>query len=544
MAAAKKSPAPKAVVTTPRRTRAPAVPVAEPRKAPVKKAGHAAVVALPASPTELLGQLQAVRAEQAKRSLHRFFIDYAWPVLQPGTQYVDNWHVHAICEHLEAVTRGQIKRLIINLPFRMLKSTLITQTWPAWEWISKPSLQYLTASYAKDIATRDAVDSRRIIESVPYQAAWGKVFRMTSDQNVKTRYENDKKGARIITATDAAGTGFGGNRILIDDPVSALEADSSTALATSIEWWKGTAATRLNNPEQDAIVLVHQRLAVGDLTGYLLEQEKDLGWEHLVLPMRYNRKSVKTTSLGFVDPRTKDGELLSPGRLSEKTVKEMESRLGSYHTAAQLQQDPVSREGTIFKATDWRYYDSLPVHMAREMEEIIWSWDCTFKDSAGTDYVSGLCIGRRGANKYLLARTNDRLSFSKTLVAIERGTLAPAFSSKLIAVLVEDKANGPAVIDTLRDTVAGLIPITPQGGKVVRANAVQPQHEAGNFWVPNPNVPGCEWVNDFLTQMSAFPGGVNDDDVDAWTQGVNWFNTREGFVPESPEPAVGGDRTF
>lgn len=158
------------------------------------------------TPRQVLTQLEAVQAEQARRSLYRFFVDYAWPVLQPGTEYVDNWHIHAICEHLEAVTRGEIKRLLINMPFRMLKSTLITQTWPSWEWLSKPSIQYLTASYAKDVATRDAVDSRRIIESEKYQRAFGHLFRMTSDQNVKTRYENDKKGSRIITATDAAGT--------------------------------------------------------------------------------------------------------------------------------------------------------------------------------------------------------------------------------------------------------------------------------------------------------------------------------------------------
>lgn len=214
--------------------------------------------------------MEAVKAVQAERSLWRFLRDYAWPVLQPGTPFVDNWHVHAICEHLEALSRGEIKRLVINLPFRMLKSTIISQAFPAWEWLEKPHLQYLTASYAKDVATRDAVDSRRIIESPAYQAAWGDRFRMTTDQNVKTRYENNRKGSRVVTATDAAGTGFGGNRIVIDDPVSALEADSEVARAQSIEWWKGTASTRLNNPKEDAIIVVHQRLHVEDLTGYIL----------------------------------------------------------------------------------------------------------------------------------------------------------------------------------------------------------------------------------------------------------------------------------
>lgn len=495
---------------------------------------------LPESRDDIARWLSGVKAEQAKRSFLMFLKDFAWPVLQPGTEFVDNWHVHAICEHLEAVSRGQIKRLLINLPFRMLKSTIISQAWPAWEWIDRPHLQYLTASYAKDVATRDAVDSRRIIESDAYQQAWGKEFRMTSDQNVKTRYENDKKGTRIVTATDAAGTGFGGNRIVVDDPVSALEADSPVKIATSIEWWKGTASTRLNNPEEDAIVVVHQRLNQEDLTGYILANEMSLGWEHLVFPMRYDPALRKTTSLGHRDPRTKKGELLMPQRLPEKTVREMEQRLGTYHVEAQLQQNPGSRVGTIFKRADWRFYHAWPRDIAQEMDEIIWSWDLSFKDSVGSDPVSGLCIGRKGANKYLLHRINGVMSFGKTKEAILNGTTMLPFSRRLRAVLVEDKANGPAVLDSLEADVPGLIAITPQGGKVARANAVQPQHEAGNFFVPSPTLKGFEWVNDWVELFAKFPGVPHDDDVDAWTQGVNWFTSRENMPTDSPEPAVGG----
>jgi predicted phage terminase large subunit-like protein len=489
---------------------------------------------------------EQVEAELARRTFFEFFRNYAWPVLQPGTEYVDNWHVHAICEHLEAVTLGQIKRLLINLPFRLLKSTLISQSWPAWEWISKPHLQYLTASYAMDVATRDAVDCRRIIESPRYQAAWGDKFRMTSDQNVKTRYENNKKGSRVVTATEAAGTGFGGNRIIVDDPVSALEADSAVKLATSVEWWKGTASTRLNNPQEDAIVVVHQRLAQGDLTGYILENEMKLGtgWDHLILPMRYDKTLRKTTSLGFQDPRKKDGELLAPARLPEHVVKEMEGRLGKYHTAAQLQQNPTSREGTIFKIADWKYYHIKPELMVGDMEEIIWTWDCTFKDSVGSDFVSGLCLGRKGANIYLLARWNNQASFSATKAAVENMRAKQPFATKCIATLIEDKANGPAVIDALEDDVPGLIPVTPQGGKVPRANACQPQHEAGNFYLPSPTIPGYEWVIDFVDLFAKFPGVPHDDDVDSFTQGVTWFRTREGFEEASPPPATGGGRTF
>ena len=494
------------------------------------------------TPGELRARMEAVKAVQAERSLWRFLRDYAWPVLQPCTPFVDNWHVHAICEHLEALSRGEIKRLVINIPFRMLKSTIISQAFPAWEWLAKPHLQYLTASYAKDVATRDAVDSRRIMESPAYQAAWGTRFRMTTDQNVKTRYENNRKGSRVVTATDAAGTGFGGNRIVIDDPVSALEADSEVARAQSIEWWKGTASTRLNNPKEDAIIVVHQRLHVEDLTGYILANET--GWEHLVLPMRYDPALRKTTSLGFQDPRKVEGELMAPERLDDATVREMEDRLGKYHTNAQLQQNPSSREGSIFKVKDWQFYHVPPEQMSADMEEIVWSWDCTFKDGTGTDFVAGHCIGRKGANKYLLARVCERMGFSATKTRILNEHARSPFTRKTIAVLIEDKANGPAVLDALEDDVPGLTPISPQGGKVARANAVQPQHEAGNFFLPSPTLKGCEWVNDFVDLFARFPGVKNDDDVDAWTQGVNWYTTRENFKRPSVAPYTGGGRTF
>jgi predicted phage terminase large subunit-like protein len=486
--------------------------------------------------------LQEKIRRQAAVDLHVFLMHYAWPVLQPGTKFADNWHIHSICEHLEAVSRGQIKRLVINLPFRMLKSTIVSQAFPAWEWVTRPHLQYLTASYAKDVATRDAVDSRKIIESGLYQDSWGDKFKMTSDQNVKTRYENDKKGSRVVTATDAAGTGFGGNRIIIDDPVSAMEADSETARTSSVEWWKGTAATRLNNPQEDAIILVHQRLHQEDLTGYVLAEEK--GWEHLVLPMRFDPELRKTTILGFKDPRTSKGELLSPQRLGEATVQEMEARLGRYHTDAQLQQAPSGREGSIFKQKDWKFYHVHPSQVASQMDEIIWSWDCAFKAGVGNDFVAGHCIGRKGADKYLLWRVCERMGFSATKSRIENEQTRKPFAAKTIAILIEDKANGPAVIDALEDDVPGLTPITPQGGKTARAHAVQPQHEAGNFYLPSPTMEGFEWVTDFMDLFAKFPGVTHDDDIDAWTQGVNWYTTRENFKRPSSTPSTGGSRVY
>jgi|SRR5665647_709733 len=453
-------------------------------------------------------------AELGKRRLHHFFRLFAWPVLQPATPFQDNWHIHAICEHLEAVKLGQIRKLLINMPFRMLKSSLVSQAFPAWDWITNPSRQYLTASYATDVAVRDAVDTRRIIESPRYQVAYGTRFKMTTDQNVKSRYENDKRGTRIVTSTDAAGTGFGGDVRIVDDPVSAKNADSALALASSIEWWKGTMATRANDPTTGAAIVVHQRLNPNDLTGYLLAEEE--GWEHLVLPFRYDKALRKTTSIGFQDPRTIEGELIHPTRVPEASAQELEKTLGTYHRAAQLQQNPEPRGGIIFNRNHWKFWKVLP-----ELDEIVISVDCTFKDLETSDFVAIQAWGNKGANDYLLKRTKQRLNFAATVVAVRA---MKALYPHAVAILIEDKANGSAVIETLSSEISGIIAINPEGGKTARAYAMQPSQEAGNVWLPDPGIDPD--IETFLHEVSGFPTLPHDDEVDGMTQYCNWRRVR------------------
>lgn len=434
----------------------------------------------------------------------------------PAVEFKDNWHIHAICEHLEALAKGEIKNIIINIPFRHLKSTIISQAFPAWDWIANPHLQYLTASYAKDLSTRDAVNSRRIMEDERYQRAYGDKFKMTSDQNVKTRYENDKGGSRVVTSTDGAATGFGGNRRIVDDPISSKEADSLAAINASIEWWKGTMATRGNDPETDTTVLTHQRVNERDLTGYILAEEK--GWEHLVLPLRYEREFVaKATKIGYIDPRTEEGELMHPSRMGEEAAIKLESSLGAYHTNAQLQQRPDSRGGNIFVRSLWKFYKVLP-----QLDEKVISIDCTFKDKQSNDYVAIHVWGRKGADKFLLYRMREHLGFGATVIAIR--TVKAKFPDA-VSVLIEDKANGPAVIETLTKEIAGIVAINPEGGKVARAYAIQPEHEAGNLYLPDPSIDPK--IEEFLSEASSFPNpAIHDDEVDATTQCINWYRNR------------------
>ena len=456
-----------------------------------------------------------LEAEMARRSFLFFFEHFAWPVLQPATPFKNNWHISAIADHLTAIKLGQIQKLLINMPFRHLKSSLVSHAFPAWDWIDNPSRQFLTSSYSKDISTRDAVDTRRIIESADYQAAFGHRFKMTGDQNVKSRYENDKRGMRTVTSTDGAGTGFGGDIRIVDDPVSAKEADSPLALAASVEWWRGTMATRANDPSTGAAIVVHQRLNAGDLTGYLLENEEN--WEHLVLPFRYDPKFIpKKSSIGFQDPREVEGELIHPERIPEKVAQDLEKTLGTYHKNAQLQQNPEPRGGVIFARSKWQFYKVLP-----ELDEVIMSVDCSFKDMVDNDYTAIQVWGIKGANKYLLKRVREHLGFQATVQTVR--SIRAQFPD-MVAVLIEEKANGAAVISTLSDEVSGIIAINPEGGKVARAYAAQPDQEAGNIFLPDPSIDPD--IETFLSELSAFPTVQHDDETDAFTQAISWIRTR------------------
>lgn len=469
-----------------------------------------------------------ITRERAERSLHYFLENIAWPALhgapafgQDATEsFKNNWHIHELCEHLEAVKLRQIKKLLVNMPGRTLKSTIISQAFPAWVWSLSAHEQFLTSSYAKALSTRDAVASRTIIESMRYQSLWGKSFSLKEDSNAKSHYMTNKGGARTVTSTDSAAIGYGGNYVMSDDPNSVSQKDIETSNEASIAHYTGSLATRRNNAQEDCLIVSQQRTAENDLTGYILKTEPG-EWVHLVFPMRYNERNAKKTFIGKSDPRKVAGELLHPERIDDATVKSLEKVLGSHNAHAQLDQNPdKADDGTkIFPRKHWKFYTALP-----QLNEIVISLDCSFKDKASSDPVAlqvwGANVGE--ANTYLMYRKRDRLSFSATVQLLES---VCALFPKASVKLVENKANGTAVIDTLENTIPGIIPIEPEGGKASRAFSCQGEHEAGNMWLPHPDL--MPDIEEFIDEHDHFPNSKwHDDEVDAQTQYHNWRRNR------------------
>jgi predicted phage terminase large subunit-like protein len=453
----------------------------------------------------------ALLTRVAERSF-RDFVEHAWPILEPTTPFLSNWHIDYLAEHLEAVSAGECPRLLINMPPRSMKSLLVSVLWPTWEWIRRPSGRWIFASYAESLASKHSIDRRTVLQSDWYRTRWGTQVKLASDQNVKNEFMTTRRGHMIATSVGAGITGKGGDRIVVDDPHNPTQAESDAQRQVALSYFTQSLVPRLDDKKRGAIVVVMQRLHERDLSALC----QDLAFTHVCLPAEAEERTVHAFPRSGRQVSRDPGNLLWPAREGRSELDMLQRVLGSAAYAGQYQQRPAPAGGTIFNPNWFKYYKDVP----RGLSRITQSWDMAFKDRADSDYVVGLVGGTVGADIYIVERVKGQWSFSETCVHVQR------FAGKhpgVHTILIEDAANGPAIIDTLRRKLAGIIPVKPDGGKSARAYAVQPTVEAGNVYLPDPRphgtlLPERAWVDDFLHQLRIFPKGAHDDDVDAFTQ--------------------------
>jgi predicted phage terminase large subunit-like protein len=462
---------------------------------------------------QLLRQLKlqdALLKREAEQSLYSY-VRQAWSILEPEAFFVPNWHIEYVVEHLEAVTAGQITRLLINLPPRYMKSLLVSVLWPTWEWIHAPERRWIFASHTEGLASKHSVDRRTILQSPWYQQRWGQRVRLASDQNVKHEFMNTRRGHMIATSIGGSITGKGGSRIVVDDPHNPLQVESDIQREGVLAYFSRTLSTRLDNKNDDAIVVVMQRLHERDLAALCL----DLGFTHVCLPAEAELPTRLVYPRSARVYNRMPGDVLWPAREGPAVLAKQKVALGSAAYAGQYQQRPTPAGGLLFHPEWFKFYNELP-----QVDSFLQSWDMTFKDSPSSDYVVGFQAARKGADIYLIDRRKGQWAFNETC----RQVLALHQQyPQTGAILIEDAANGPAIINVLNRQVPGIIGVTPEGGKYARAQAASPTVEAGNVWLPNPRpygqlLPGRAWVEDFIYQCCVFPTGAHDDDVDAFTQ--------------------------
>ena len=447
--------------------------------------------------------LAAVEKEICRRSLVHF-AQRAWHILEPSTPLKWGWALDAICEHLEAVTHGDIRRLLMNVPPGSMKSLLTGVIWPAWEWGPRDmqELRYLGTAHKQELAIRDNLKCRRLIQSQWYQSLWP--VELTGDQNAKTKFENTRTGFREAMAFESM-TGSRGDRVLIDDPHSVDDANSPAKLKGGITTFREALPSRVNN-DQSAIVIIMQRLNEGDVSAVAL----DLGYDHLCIPMRYEPDRAKPTSIGWTDPRTVEGELMFSDRFPEEQVQELERSLGTYAVAGQLQQRPSPIGGGIFKDEWWRFYDAMPPLKWRSIYA-----DTAQKTKEQNDYSVFQCWGQTQTGQIVLldmVRGKWEAPELETMArAFWKKHLAQTYHGPLRAFKVEDKVSGTGLIQKLKREGIPIIPIQRNTDKVTRAFDAAPYVQSGNVYIMS----NIDHLADFMSEASVFPNGTHDDMIDA-----------------------------
>lgn len=448
----------------------------------------------------------AIDRELSRRSLAEF-AKMAWRTLEPSTHLKWGWALDAICEHLEAVSRGEITRLLMNVPPGTMKSLLTGVIWPAWEWgpMGMPQKRFIGTAHKQDLAVRDAMKCRRLIQSPWFQDRWP--VTLTSDQNAKTKFENSKTGFREAMAFTSM-TGARGDRVILDDPLSADDANSEAALYAAEITFTEALPTRVNN-NKSAIVVIMQRLHERDTSGIILS--RGLGYTHLCLPMRYEAGGAKSTR--FNDPRKADGELLFPERFPEAQVADLEKTMGSYASAGQLQQRPAPRGGGMFKREWFQTVNAAPANCSW-----VRGWDlaATAKETAA--FTAGVLIGKAQDGRFYIA---DATRIQGSAADVERlivNTAGQDGAGVKGSIPQDPGQAGKAQSQYLIRQLAGFdYRASPEtGDKVTRADPLAAQAEAGNVLI----VQG-DWNRDFLDELTTFPSGKFKDQVDAATRAFN-----------------------
>ncbi len=433
------------------------------------------------------------------------FIGKTFQSVDPATLYLDNWHIHLIAEYLEAARRGDFTRLIINMPPRALKSICVSVAWPAWLLGKNPASRIMAASYSAPLAIKHSLDCRMILQSPWYRHIFPQV-QIARDQNEKYKFMTTARGFRYATSVGGTTTGEGGNFLILDDPLSPMQAMNETTRDMANHWFDHTFASRLNDKEKGVIVLVMQRLHQQDLTGYLLAKG---GWEHLCLPAVATEREV--FDFGRVKHTRKEGDLIHNERENAELIARAKIELGSAPFAAQYQQNPLADEASMVRLWWFARYEELPV-----AGRIVQSWDTAIKSEAHHDATVCLTFCLHENISYLLDATVIRAEYPE----LKRAFTTLAEQWKPNTILIEDRASGQQLIqDMRRETQLPILARNPKSDKVTRFAAVSALIEAGRVALPK----HANWLPDFEAEICSFPGSPHDDQVDALTQYLDWL---------------------
>ena len=481
------------------------------------------------------------------------FVKYFWDIIEPETPFVDGWAFQAICQHLEAVTAGKINRLLMNVPPGFSKSLLTNVFWPAWEWSAAgmPHLRYVTFSYAASLTERDNRRMLALLSHPKFKEMWGQNFRL--GKQGEELIDNDKTGWKLATSVLGVGTGMRGNRVTLDDPHDVMGGESEAKRTHTVQWFREAMSNRLNSLHSDAIIVIMQRVHEEDVSGTILAESE--GYDHLCIPMEYDSTRHCRTSLGWEDPRTRDGELAWPDRFRAKEISEFKRR--PYMWASQYQQSPSPRGGGIFKDAWWQVHEvqKQPSGGFKFVPEfapqfVLASLDTAFTEKEENDY-SALTVWAvyddpttkhrkillvDGWKKRLelhgeeVERNPGESEASHMRRSMQKWGLVEWVNytckrRKVDRLIVENKARGHDVVKEIKrlyaDRSFGVRAVEPKGGdKIARAHAIVDLFTDHMIHAPaevteHGDVRWLDWADTVIRDMSVFPRGSHDDIVDS-----------------------------
>lgn len=460
-----------------------------------------------------------------------YFTRLAWLQVEQSVDLLWNWHLDLICEYLEAVYYGEIKRLVINIPPRYGKSNFISVIFPTWVWLKAPWEKFVYTSYNANLSTKHSIARRRLMQSPWFQKYYGDTFKFTSDENVQKEFSNNQGGRMLATSVEGGVTGKGGNYLVMDDPHNPKEAESDVQRQSVIDSLKSTFLyTRLDDKKKGRIVCVMQRVHEKDMSSVLL----DMGYEHLCLQAQAEKKTIITY------PRTKkikvraEGDILHPEREGQKELDEAKKSLGPLNYPAQYQQEPASSEGNLFKWKYWNFYTALPPGHPSNLQ---WfqTWDLALKDNKKADYVAGQVWARLGPKLYFITGVLDHMDVLKVVETVESYSYMYPYPMR---ICIEDTASGPTAIKYLKDKLPGVFPISAAAGIWAKANVALIPVSAGDVLLPSISDPS-EWndtpvaqrtkamfdnillspfIKNMIVNFQRYPNVTHDDDIAAFSQ--------------------------
>jgi predicted phage terminase large subunit-like protein len=456
------------------------------------------------------------------------FVRKVFATLESGQAYDSNWHQEAIAYQLERVRRGDVKRLIINMPPRSLKSIMASVAFPAYVLGLDPTRRVICVSYSSDLAKKHANDFRAVVETPWFQRLFPGA--RIGQKDSQTEIEFTERGFRLATSVGGTLTGRGGDIIIIDDPLKPDDAYSETKRNGCNEWFKNTLLSRLDDKRTGAIIIVMQRVHMDDLTGFVTSQSDE--WEVLSLPAI----AEVDEDIPISDTKThrrRIGEALSPVREPLPILERLKAQLGSDKFSAQYQQAPVPPGGAMIKRLWIKRYTKPPSQRDRSI--ILQSWDTASKGGPENDFsVCTTWFVTRDGRWYLIDVWRERVDYPELKAAVRRQALRHAANR----VLVEDAGAGISLVQELLGEVDGILAVKPDRDKITRMSVVSAKFESGLVFLPE----RAPWLVDFEAELFAFPGGRHDDQCDSVSQALADGNYRAPMVI-SPE-AVAASRNW